>query len=251
MLEASRERLLELLGSDDVVLDIGGWADPFERADWVIDVMPYETRGLYQRRGWGSARQGESERFTEQTWIQRDLCDREPYPFADNSIDFVICSHTLEDVRDPLWICSEMDRIAKRGYIETPSRLEEQTMGVVGPFVGWSHHHWLVDMTDEEIVFVAKPHSIHGWSDFYFPKGFTDLLSQEERVQSLLWEGSFSYRERILYGQDNDLHDYLHEFVAGEMRARGLTKPPLLVRLRVRLALRTRLRALWRRLARR
>ena len=67
------------------------------------------------------------------TWIQRDICDREPYPFDDDELDFVICSHTLEDVRDPIWVCSEMARIAKAGYIEVPSRLEEQSYGFQGP----------------------------------------------------------------------------------------------------------------------
>ncbi len=47
MLEATRSALLERIRPEDVVLDVGSWADPFERADWVIDMYPYETRGLY------------------------------------------------------------------------------------------------------------------------------------------------------------------------------------------------------------
>ncbi len=59
----------------------------------------------------------------------RDICDHEPYPFGDQEFDFVICSQTLEDVRDPIWVCSEINRIGKAGYIEVPSRLEEQSWG--------------------------------------------------------------------------------------------------------------------------
>ena len=44
MLEAAREALLDHLDDRDLVLDIGGWADPFERADWVLDFLPYDTR---------------------------------------------------------------------------------------------------------------------------------------------------------------------------------------------------------------
>ena len=47
MLEANRERTDSLLADDDLTLDVGGWASPWERADWVIDMMPYSTRGLY------------------------------------------------------------------------------------------------------------------------------------------------------------------------------------------------------------
>ena len=72
--------------------------------------MPYETRGLYGRDGPDGP-----ERFSADTWVQRDICDREPYPFEDEQFDFVVCSHTLEDVRDPIWVCDEMVRVAKRG----------------------------------------------------------------------------------------------------------------------------------------
>src|SRR5689334_5136193 len=109
MLEANRAPLLERLDPTDVVLDIGGWAEPFSRADWVIDLFPYETRGLYERQGWVAPRPDEeAQRFTAETWIQRDVCDRTPFPFEDDSIDFVVCSQTLEDIRDPVWVCSEM-----------------------------------------------------------------------------------------------------------------------------------------------
>src|SRR3712207_3406144 len=107
MLEASVHRILEGLGPDDVVLDIGAWGRPLTRADWAMDLMPYETRGLYGRDG------PLPERFSADTWILRDIWDREPYPFADKEHDFVVCSHTLEDVRDPVFVCREMVRIAK------------------------------------------------------------------------------------------------------------------------------------------
>jgi len=113
VLDASAREIARLLGEDDLVLDVGGWADPMPRADWVMDLMPYETRGLY-----GEAGDSDAERFGPETWIVRDICAREPFPFADGEVDFVVCSHTLEDIRDPLWVCSELTRVAKAGYIE-------------------------------------------------------------------------------------------------------------------------------------
>src|SRR5215212_2730078 len=119
-----------MLDAEAVVLDVGGWASPLARADWVIDLMPHETRGLY----------GESdparERFSGERWVERDICARDPWPFADGQFDFAVCSHTLEDVRDPVWVCSELARVARAGYVEVPSRLEEQAFGVHGPWVG-------------------------------------------------------------------------------------------------------------------
>jgi hypothetical protein len=219
MLAESRQRLMRTLPGDAVVLDIGGWADPLGRADWVMDVMPYSTRGLYAREGWIAPRD-EPERFSLETWIERDVCDREPFPFADKEIDFAVCSHTLEDLRDPLWVCSELIRVAKAGYLEVPSRLEEQSWGVNGEFVGWSHHRWLIDVSEDRIEFVVKLHSLHAHPDQYFPAGFWESLSEQERVQSLWWTEAFSFAERVMVdAAESDR--YLREFVARELTERG------------------------------
>ena len=207
MLAASADRILNLLSDDDLVLDVGGWAAPFPRADWVIDLMPYETRGLYGE--WDR----DAERFGPATWVERDLCDREPWPFEDDRFDFAVCAQTLEDVRDPVWVCSELIRVARAGYIEVPSRLEEQTLGIHGPWVGWSHHHWLIDVQADRIEFVFKSHVLHGREEFRFPAGFVDPLAPTDRVQELWWERDFDYGERILI--DPAEHDhYLASFVA-------------------------------------
>ncbi len=208
MLAASRARILELLGDDDVVLDVGGGASPFARADWVIDLLGYEQRGRY-----GTVPGPGEERFGADSWVQHDICDREPWPFSDRQFDFSICSHTLEDVRDPVFVCSELVRVSRAGYIEVPSRLEEQSYGFQGPWVGWSHHRWLVDLTDGGLTFVSKPHVLHGRSSDHFPSGFRDRLTAEQRVLVLWWENSFPYRERIFLDAPS-LDAYLAEFVA-------------------------------------
>src|SRR5205807_4451472 len=56
MIRASLLRLERMLDDSAVVLDIGGWGRPLARADWVVDHMPYETRGLYGRDGDGAER---------------------------------------------------------------------------------------------------------------------------------------------------------------------------------------------------
>jgi hypothetical protein len=221
LLASSAERISRQLDDSAVVLDIGGWADPLPRADWVMDTMPYDTRGLYEREGWVPPREAEPERFDSSRWITRDVCDRTPYPFDDGTIDFVICSQTLEDLRDPVWVCAEMTRIARAGYIEVPSRLEEQSWGVQGPYVGWPHHHWLIDLGRDSIEFAFKPHDIHVRPDCHFPAGFHARLTAEERVQTLWWEGGFTFRERVFI--DVSPYDgYLNDFVADGLRERSM-----------------------------
>jgi Methyltransferase domain len=224
MLASSRERILDLLDAGDLVLDVGGGASPFPRADWVLDLMPYEERGRY-----GPPPDPRSERFTAATWIRRDICDRDRWPFEDRQFDFAVCSHTLEDVRDPVFVCSELIRVSKAGYIEVPSRLEEQSYGVHGPWIGWSHHRWLIDVGDGEIVFVHKPHLLHARATDHFPAGFRESLTLEARVQCLWWRERFGYREHIFLDAPS-LDAWLEEFV--RQHRRGIPERRLGARLR-------------------
>lgn len=202
---AARLTMLAELGDDAVVLDVGGWAKPFARADWVADLLPYATRGLY-----GEPVDPATERFSEATWVQLDLCDRDPWPFADGQFDFAVCSHTLEDLRDPVGVCRELNRVAKAGYVEVPSRAEEQTLGVHGSWVGWSHHHWLCDVDPDapSIEFLFKPHLLTE-PGCHLPAGTVAPM----RIASFFWEGSFAYGERFFL-EPNDLMDDLRAVVS-------------------------------------
>jgi len=138
-----------------------------------MDAEPYETRGHYNRTFAKinplPSLGGTIERFTSDTWIQRDICEKTPYPSQDKSIDLVICSHTLEDVRDPLWVCSEMIRIAKAGYVEVPSRRCESCRGLETGITGLSHHRWLIEVEGNGLRFLPKFHKINTWRYLYQP----------------------------------------------------------------------------------
>jgi hypothetical protein len=238
VLTASTAKLVDRLTPEDLVLDVGGWARPFGRADWVLDLLPYETRGLY------GYEQGDrdDERFSAATWVVRDICDRQPWPFGDKQFDFAICSHTLEDLRDPIWVCQELQRVAKAGYIEVPSRLVEQTHGVEGDYAGWGHHHWLIDVSGAGIQFVFKHHILHGDRRFQVPHRTYQGLTEEAKVQQLWWNGAFEVAERIFIDPPEALHEYLMQIVVPA----GSHAPPMprrgAARLRSRVARRLGLR---------
>ena len=209
MLDASRDAIVERVADDALVLDVGGWASPLERADWVLDLQPHGTRGLY-----GYDRTTAVERFTAETWVVHDICSREPWPFEDDQFDLVACSHTLEDIRDPIWVCHELQRVGRAGYIETPSRAEEQSWGVHGPWVGWSHHRWLVDEVDGRLRFAMKPGVLHQRD--HFPAGYAGGLTDAQRVLSFWWDGGFAVEER-LFDDADDLHGYLRDIAGSEL----------------------------------
>jgi len=207
VLERSATAITERVSADALVLDVGGGARPFPRADFVLDLQSHESRG---QLGWTGDRA--EERFSPQSWIQRDMCDREPWPFTDRQFDFAVCSHTLEDVRDPIWVAGELQRVAAAGYIEVPSLREELTYGIQGPWVGWSHHRWLVMVEPGSVEFLFKHHVINR-AGSHLPAGAVDSSSAEERVQTLWWEGNFDVRERLIWNYQ-ELDQLLEGLVA-------------------------------------
>jgi len=187
---------LGALSPDARVLDVGGWAAPVNRADWVIDLMPYETRGVLFPGGVGPG----AERFSAERWVIADICSHRPWPFDDDFFDFAVCTFTLEDLRDPIRVCEEMSRVARAGYIEVPSLLDELTYmnpeASGGPWLGHSHHRWLCTLEEDTLVFLNKAHSLHTCRRVRVPQRWARKLNPEERVLAHSWEGRLPARER-------------------------------------------------------
>jgi SAM-dependent methyltransferase len=186
---------VQALPDDARVLDVGGWAAPLNRADWVIDLMPYQSRAVLAPDGVGPP----PARFAPERWIVADICRHEPWPFADDYFDFAVCTFTLEDVRDPIRVCEEISRVARAGYIEVPSLLDELTWMNPevsgGPWLGHSHHRWLCTLEHDELVFLSKAHSLHSRRSVRVHEKWGRELSVEERVLAHFWEGALRARE--------------------------------------------------------
>jgi FkbM family methyltransferase len=93
-----------------------------------------------------------------------DICDAEAwsqvlkYVEKNGKFDFSICSHTLEDVRDPLLVCEMLSRISVSGYIAVPALARELArfeFGENGPR-GYIHHRWLFKMSDGHFTAIPK-----------------------------------------------------------------------------------------------
>jgi hypothetical protein len=70
--------------------------------------------------------------------------------------DFCICSHTLEDVRDPLFILSEIKKSFQHGYLAMPNKHVEFSHVESPHYVGYGHHRWIYTLMDDELRVVAK-----------------------------------------------------------------------------------------------
>ncbi len=64
-------------------------------------------------------------------------------PFKDNQFDFVIASHVMEHVKDLKFFINELERVSKKGYIELPTKLEDNLV-----FENKKEHIWHMDFDD-------------------------------------------------------------------------------------------------------
>ena len=186
------------------VLDVGGWHNPFNLATHVLDIMPYQSRRTHK-----ALDPEDGERFSEETWLVYDACAGD-WPWPDDYFDFSICSHTLEDVRDPIVITSELARVSKAGYIEVPSWAREifikdrfwRLRMVAGrsPEIGFPHHRWLCELNDGELHFYQKDSNISLNRRNYisrFDQGRKKLAENEAGI-GIFWTDTVAAREIIV-----------------------------------------------------
>jgi hypothetical protein len=216
MLPAALERLETTVPDEALVLDVGGWGAPLNRADWVLDVQPYDTRGPDGSHG------EVRERFTARTWVTRDACDRTPWPFRDNQFDVAVCVMTLADLRDPIWVCSELSRVAKSGYVEVPTivseLLQHEGDDAGGQHLGYAHRRWFVQMEGGELVFVHKAHDIHHDWSLRISQRWQERMTVADERQGLFWEGALPARERLLLTPLD--HRHLRDDLAAHLHRR-------------------------------
>ncbi|MEP0885054.1 class I SAM-dependent methyltransferase [Trichocoleus sp. ST-U3] len=166
MVNIKLKQKIDSLPANAKILDVGGWFKPCSLATHVVDLMPWETRGAKLQ-----LEPLPDERFTKETWYQLNFLNPKlELPFADKEFDFSICSHTLEDLESPHYLIPEILRVSKAGYIEVPSRLHEQTIGVrdrASSLVGHPHHYWIIDKEENTLFFYNKSDSLAGSHSFY------------------------------------------------------------------------------------
>ena len=64
-------------------------------------------------------------------------------PFKDKEFDFVVASHVMEHVEDIDFFIKELERVSKKGYIELPTKLEDNLV-----FENKIDHLWHMDFDD-------------------------------------------------------------------------------------------------------
>jgi hypothetical protein len=70
--------------------------------------------------------------------------------------DYSICSHTMEDVFNPVELSKNLEKISKRGYIAIPSKFYEFTKLFTNKYRGDAHHKQFFDIVDDYLMVFPK-----------------------------------------------------------------------------------------------
>jgi hypothetical protein len=114
---------------------------------------------------------------------------REVLSYVDRNgkFDFCICTHTLEDIANPVFVCSQIQKIAKSGFVATPSKYREVCRFESGaPYRGYFNHRWIFDVEGTTIKGYPKVNMID------YIKEFDQIadLSEEKSELSFWWQDS-------------------------------------------------------------
>jgi hypothetical protein len=78
------------------------------------------------------------------------------YVALNGKFDFSICSHTLEDVFNPLELIELLKKISKSGFVAIPSKYDEFLFLYENKYRGNAHHKQFFDVIDNELIVFPK-----------------------------------------------------------------------------------------------
>ena len=122
-------------------------------------------------------------------------------PFSDKEFDFVIASHVLEHVDNIEYFIKELERVANSGYIEAPTRLEDNLVDV-----NEKAHIWWINFDDvNNSLFITKRKQI---IEPFLSVSTTQNLRKffrDSLVTEIFWENKINY---LISNSSNDFDSY-------------------------------------------
>ena len=151
------------------ILDIGCGFNPNQYATTICDVLDLK------------------EQYSDKKFVK---LDGEKLPFNDKEFDFVIASHVLEHVIDPNNFLKEISRVAKQGYIEVPTKLEDNLV-----FENKKAHLWHLTFDDvNQVINISK--KIQYFEPILAVSSIKKLNNyfRDSLVLELYWENTIEFK---------------------------------------------------------
>ena len=110
-------------------------------------------------------------------------------PFKDKEFDFVVASHVMEHVEDVDFFIKELERVSKKGYVELPTKLEDNLV-----FENKKDHLWHMDFDDVELELIISK-KIQYFEPILTVSSIKRLneIFRNSLVLELLWKNKIDY----------------------------------------------------------
>ena len=169
----------------DRVLEVGGGQNPHPRSNVIVD--KYVDDNFH--------RSGDLKVLKHQEFLN---ADGENLPFKDKEFDYVICCQVLEHVENPARFLSEQFRVAKKGFIETPSLLGEYLFPKDSHKWILHEHKDVLYLVDKKKINFTVGYDLCELIQDYLPKhsiGFKIIQRTHPNIESIRieWEHNFNY----------------------------------------------------------
>ena len=127
-----------------------------------------------------------SEHYKDKTFVK---INEKKLPFKDKEFDFIIASHVVEHVEDISYFLNELARVGKKGYIEVPTKLEDNLV-----FENKKAHIWhlVFDDVNNKLNISKKIQYIEPVLTVSTIKKLNDYF-RESLVIELYWEDSIEF----------------------------------------------------------
>ena len=152
------------------ILDIGCGIEANKYATTLCDIVDY------------------TDYHKNRNFIQLDI-NKDRLPFKDKEFDFVFSSHVMEHIKNVEFFISELERIAKKGYLELPTKLEDNFC-----FENRTDHIWQIDYDDIEskILISERFEFFHPIFSVNTAQKFRETF-RSSMVFELYWENKIDY----------------------------------------------------------
>ena len=121
-------------------------------------------------------------------------------PFKDKEFDFVVASHVMEHVEDIDFFIEELERVSKKGYIELPTKLEDNLV-----FENKKDHLWHMDFDDVDFKLLISK-KIQYFEPILTVSSIKKLneIFRKSFIIELYWENKIDYNIRKLINENTN-----------------------------------------------
>jgi hypothetical protein len=121
------------------------------------------------------------------------------YVKQNGKFDFVVCSHTLEDINSSEQVILNLFKVADAGMIALPTKYIEtihwETYYLQQPYMGYGHHKWIYTVKNNTLYAYPKMgHMEYVKFNFSGLQEYLKRYSNQQTEMTFLWENDFSFK---------------------------------------------------------